>query len=142
MKSRLVLIAIGVLFLMVFGVVFWVGAGGNTPAITTPVVVSAAPAAKSLPASAAPAAPVAAAVTTVQPITSEAVRAQTEAQRKAVMPAFLKAADEGAARLQADIDKAKASGAPAAEIAAKEAQLSKMNMLRQQVLARNSDIRN
>lgn len=74
-------------------------------------------------------------------IATEAERAGTLDQRKAALPVFLAAAAESIATLQSDIERAKASGADAAEITEMEARLRTMQRVREQVLARNDDIR-
>lgn len=94
-------------------------------------------------ASAAPAtAPASTSVTSVPPLGSDLERAQTRDQRRAALPVFLAAADQGIAGVQAELEQAQARGAGAAEIAALTARLEQMQRVRGQVLARNDDIVN
>lgn len=74
-------------------------------------------------------------------IATEAERTGTLDQRKAALPVFLAAAAESIATLQSDIERAKTNGTDAAEIAEMEARLRTMQRVREQVLARNDDIR-
>jgi|TARA_R110001599_G_scaffold157286_1_gene343401 hypothetical protein len=73
---------------------------------------------------------------------SEQEREQTQEQRRAALPIFLKAADEGIALLQQEIAVAKAQGALAADILEKEERLLRMQDALELVLVRNTDIQN
>ena len=74
-------------------------------------------------------------------ITSETERAETLEQRKSALPRFLAVANENIAKVQSDIELAKANGTDALDVAAMEARLLTMQRVREQVLARNEDIR-
>lgn len=83
---------------------------------------------------------VAKAIVAVPAFSNEAERERTRAQRQAVMPIFLKAADEGIRQVRRDLETAKYRGAPAAEITTLENRLNTMERVRGEVVARNSDI--
>lgn len=78
---------------------------------------------------------------TVPPLDSDAERAVTREQRQAALPVFLAAADDSIATLAADIERARAGAADAGELAEMTARLETMQRVREQVLARNADIR-
>lgn len=147
MRSRLLAPLLFGAFALVLGLVFWLGSGSNpapdTAAVPKPTDAAVVVAKAANPPAAAPAAAEASAapMTAIAPIATEEQRRSTESQRRAALPVFLKASDETVARLQHDIDSARAQGAAPAELAQKEAQLQQIQALRQQVLARNADVR-
>jgi len=74
-------------------------------------------------------------------ITSDAERAETLDARKNALPVFLKAADESIAATASELETARVRGAAAEDINALEEKLRTLQRVREQVLARNNDIR-
>lgn len=147
MRTRIIAIGVVLLSSVVIGATLWWGdtngetVSGNAPltSVTAPAVSRAKVASTQAGAVSKILSPSVPALT-VPAIASEAEREKTATERKAVLPVFLKAADESMAQLQREIALAKARGASATEITKQEEKLKRIQIVRQQVLARNSDV--
>lgn len=115
--------------------------GSEAPVAHTGTTAAPAPTAAAADAQAQPAAATPDAEMRVAPIASDAERELTRAQRSNALPVFLKTADESIATLQADIARAVDAGVDEDEIAAMQARLATMQRVREEVLARNADVR-
>lgn len=148
MKFRPVEITLTLLFVAVFGAVFWLGSadtktakgnnrpegnpsswGGQTEQPAAPAMTEPLPAYSAGEPDARP-----------EPVDPEKARVLKEKQRREALPEFIKAADKDIARVQKEIEDARAQRAPVQTIAAKEEKLRQMQEVRQQTLARNADI--
>jgi hypothetical protein len=144
MMKTWVFSGVGMLAVAVCALLFWLGAArpqttlaSDIAAMRPTAVARQAPAAGTDPAQQTTAS---AATVVIEPFSSPAERDKSVAERKAVLPMFLKASGETISRMEKDLASAKDMHAAASEIAAKQAQLARIKQLQQQVLARNSDI--
>jgi hypothetical protein len=115
-------------------VMVWGGDEGAVASSYRPVLASSATAAV------APAVAAAKPAAAVPGFASPAEQLQTRELRRSALPQFLSIADSSIAKMQGDIAAARAHGAASSDIAAMESRLQDMQRMRQQVLARNSDI--
>lgn len=127
-------------FVAVIGGVYWFGAStektpgeGVEPAIASPASLSASHPVITGSQVADPAQPVA----QVNAASLPEKAPLSEQERQLVLAEFFKAAEKDVKRLQADINEAKARRLARADIAVMEEKLHKMQMVMQQVQARN-----
>lgn len=138
MKIPVKAIVLALPFVAVFGVVYWLGGSRDEPQLAARVdgLPGSVSSAEGLPMESR-----AASTTPPAPQGKEALSPEkvqlSEQERQFVLTEFFTAADKDVKRLQAEIGRAKAEGMVLADIAAKEEKLRQMQVVIQQVRARN-----
>lgn len=121
--------------------ILWIGSGAEKPASLLPVVSSQSTSAVTAINSAPPIAPVAQATPAAPAVGATPVAKPvvlTPEERQFILAEFVKAADKDIAKVQHALEDAKASGAPAEQIAAQENKLRMMQQFKLNTLARNA----